>query len=244
MQPAIGRDGDLRVSVAVYVPEVRGVVRACRGGRVPAGADACGIGHCPHDPVQPVVGGNGHSWPADAVHVHALLVGNVRRAIRRDANVSMQATAGAWTNRTLDAVDRGKEVDGNACPEGECAVSTPRAEGSRDILRAVVDGVSIRSLRYWHRRSVMAASDSLMINASGLARALGRGPRVAVIISVGKLAGDSVKLRGEGSVWAAEMTVVSEKDGIEAQPRKGRALVLPRCGDGFDRVSKGRSQLC
>jgi hypothetical protein len=154
----------------------------------------------------------------------------------------MQATAGAWTNRTLDAVDRGKEVDGNACPEGESTVITPRAEGSRDILRAVVDGVRIRSLRYWHRRSVMAASDSLMINASGLARALGREPRVAVIISVGKLAGDSVKLRGEGSVWAAEMTVVSEQDGIEAQPRKGRALVLPGCGDGFDRIIEGHSQ--
>jgi hypothetical protein len=74
----------------------------------------------------------------------------------------------------------------------------------------------------------MAASDSLMINASGLARALGREPRVAVIISVGKLASDSVKLRGEGSVWAAEMTVVSEQDGNRGSTAQRASVGPPR----------------
>src|SRR6267143_2805700 len=81
-----------------------------------------------------------------------------------------------------------------------------------------------------------------MINASGLARALGRDPGVAVIISVGQLAGDSVELRGEGSVGASEMTVVREQDGIKADTSKWRALVLPGCGHGLDRIIEGHSQ--
>src|SRR6267143_7045193 len=81
-----------------------------------------------------------------------------------------------------------------------------------------------------------------MVDASGLARTLGREPGVAVIISVGQLAGGSVELRGVSSVGAAEMTVVREQDGIQAQARKGRTLVLPGCGHGFDRIIEGHSQ--
>ncbi len=38
------------------------------------------------------------------------------------------------------------------------------------------------------------------------------------------------------------MTVVREQDGIEAQSRKGRALVLPGCGDRFDGIIEGHPQ--
>src|SRR6267378_5796889 len=81
-----------------------------------------------------------------------------------------------------------------------------------------------------------------MVNAGGLARALGREPGVSVIITVGQLAGGSVELRGESSVGAAEMAVVREQDGIEANARKGRALVFPGCGHGLDRIIEGHSQ--
>ncbi len=134
VQPAVLGHGDFRVPIHVDVTEVDGIVRACCDGRVTAGADALGIRHGPHDPVQAVVDGDGRSWPADAVRVHALLVGNVGCTARRDASVSVQATASAGSNGAIHAADSRKEVDRNTRPEGEAAVITPRAEGGHDVL--------------------------------------------------------------------------------------------------------------
>src|SRR5437667_7910373 len=81
-----------------------------------------------------------------------------------------------------------------------------------------------------------------MVHAGRLAGTLGWDPSVAVIIRIGQLAGDSVELRGEGSVGAAKMIVVSVQDGIKAQSRKGRALIFPGGGDGLDRIIECHSQ--
>src|SRR5258706_16313610 len=81
-----------------------------------------------------------------------------------------------------------------------------------------------------------------MVDASRLAGPLRRQPVVAVIISVGQLAGNSVELRRERAIRTTKVPVVREKDGVEADTSKWRPLVLPGCGHGFDRIIEGHSQ--
>ena len=183
VQAAVLGHGDLRVPIHVDVAEVDGVVRACRNGRVAAGADALGVGHGPHDPAQTVVGRNGYSWPADAGRVHAFLVGNIGSTVRRNANVPVQTAAGSGGDRAVNTANAGEDIDGKAGSEGEAAVIAPRAEGRHDVLRAVVDGVRICVHR--HRHGVWTASDGLMVNACWLAGTLGRQPGVTVVIGEG-----------------------------------------------------------
>src|ERR1700676_2528180 len=102
--------------------------------------------------------------------------------------------------------------------------------------------MGIRSLRCWRRRSIGAAADGLMINASGLAGALRGEPQVAVAVCERYLAGNTVELRGKGSVRAAEMTVVCEKDGVETHAGEWRALVLPERRGRLNGIIEGRSE--
>src|SRR5882762_11573219 len=126
MQAAVLGYGDLGVSIHVDVTEIDRVVAAGRNRRVTAGADALGIGHGSHHPAQSVVGRDSHSWPANAVRVHAPHVWNVSCTVRRDADVPVQTTASAGSNRAVNTADGGEEVDGNAWPEGEAAIIAPR----------------------------------------------------------------------------------------------------------------------
>src|SRR6266481_1760894 len=242
MQAAVVRHHDLRVAITVDVTEIDRVVAARRNRRVAAWADAHSIRYRPDNPAQAVVGGNGHAGPAHIVRVKAALVRDVGRAIRRDAHVSVQAAASAGSHGAVDTVDAGEEVDGNSRPKGQTTVITARAEGGHDVLRAIINRMWIRRANQRRRQGVRTAAYCLMIHAGRLAGALGWDPIVAVIISIGQLAGDSVELRRKRSVRAAEMAIVRERDRIEAQPRKGRALVFPRCSDGLDRIIEGHSQ--
>src|ERR1700687_6010296 len=147
MQAAVGRSSDFGVSVGIHIAKINRVVRADSNRGITAGTDALGVGHGAHDPAQSIVGGNSNAGSADTVSVHALFVGDVRSAVRRNANVAMQAAAGAGRDGEIDAVDGGEGVDGDARTEGEATVVTPRAECDDDVLRAVVDGVRIRGVR-------------------------------------------------------------------------------------------------
>src|SRR6267142_3509908 len=100
----------------------------------------------------------------------------------------------------------------------------------------------IRRASQRSRLSLRTTANRLMIDASRLAGPLRRQPVVAVIISVGQLAGDSVELRRERAIRTTKVPVVREKDGVEADTSKWRPLVLPGCGHGFDRIIEGHSQ--
>jgi hypothetical protein len=81
-----------------------------------------------------------------------------------------------------------------------------------------------------------------MVNACRLAGTLSRQPCVAVVVGEGQLAGDTVELRGKGSVRAAEMTVVCEEDGVKAHAREWRALVLPKRRCRLNGIIEGHPQ--
>src|SRR5260370_34371317 len=136
VQAAVLGRGNLRVPIHVYVTEVDGVVRACRNGRVTAGTNALGVGHGLHDPAQTVVDGDGHSWPANAVRVHALLVGNVGRTVRRDTNVSVQTAASSRGNRAVNAFDALTQLYRNTPPERSPPPTPPVPQGRHHNLRS------------------------------------------------------------------------------------------------------------
>src|SRR5260370_34801176 len=117
MQAVVLGHGDLCAPIPVDVTEIDRVVAARRNRWVTAGADALGVGYGPHDPGQTVVGGDGHSWPPNTVRVHALFVGNISCAVRRNAYMSVQTAASSRRHRTVYAVDRRKEVDRHTRPE-------------------------------------------------------------------------------------------------------------------------------
>src|SRR6266850_2345092 len=78
---AVMGDGDFCVPISIDVAEIDGVVIARRNGRVAPWTDALGVGYGPHDPTQAVVRGDSHSWPAHVVHVKAMLIRDVDRAV-------------------------------------------------------------------------------------------------------------------------------------------------------------------
>src|SRR5258708_37773087 len=111
VKSAVGGCGDFGVPVGIYVAEINGVVRARRDGRIAAGADALGIGNRAYRPTETVVGGDGDADAADAIGVHAALVGDVGGAIGRNANVAVQAAASAGGDGEGDAIDGSEGVD-------------------------------------------------------------------------------------------------------------------------------------
>ncbi len=141
--------------------------------------------------------------------------------------MAVQSAAGAGRDGQVYAVDGGESVDRNARTKGEAAVIAARAERCGDVLRAVVDGMRIRGMRRGQRSRVGTSADRLVIDTGGLAGTLRREPRVTVIVGEGEFAGDAVKLGRESAIGPAEMAVVGEEDGIEADTREGRALVVP-----------------
>src|SRR6266850_659269 len=151
VQSAVLRSGDFRVAVAVDVSEVYGVITARSHRGIAARADARTIWYGFDDPAQPIVTRHGHSRPADAIRVHALLVRNVSRTIQGNANVTVQPATGARSNRPINSIDGRKEVDRHTRSKRKSAVIASRTKCCGDVLRTVINRVRIGRARHRHR---------------------------------------------------------------------------------------------
>src|SRR5258708_23506728 len=122
VQPAIMRDRDLGMAVRVYVAEINRVVLARGNRRIAAGTDGGAIWHGAYDPGQTIVRGDGNAWTAGAGCVLAIFIGDVSCAVGRNANVSIQAAASSGSHRTVNSVDGGEGVNGDARAKRQAAV--------------------------------------------------------------------------------------------------------------------------
>src|SRR5260370_37918129 len=96
--------------------------------------------------------------------------------------MAVQTTACARSYRQINAVHRGKGVNGNTSAEGKTAVVAARAKCGRNVLRAVIDRVRIRGAGQWRWRCVWAATHCLVVHTRGLSGALGRKPGFSIVV--------------------------------------------------------------
>ena len=75
-----------------------------------------------HHPGQSVVGGNGNAGTAGAGCILAIFIGDVGRAIGRNANVSMQSAASSGRHGKVHAVDRGEGINRDTRAKGYAAI--------------------------------------------------------------------------------------------------------------------------
>src|ERR1700676_2234129 len=115
--PAIGRNGNLRVPVGIYVTQVNRVVCTCRDRGIASRADAFGVGNGFHNPIQSIVGRYGNADSVHAVAVHATLVRNVSGAVGRNAHMAVEAAASSWRHGQIHTVNGSESIDRNTGPE-------------------------------------------------------------------------------------------------------------------------------
>ena len=170
-----------------------------------------------HGPALAVVAGDGHGRA-----LAAPLVGEVRRAVRADLDVAVQAAA------------LGQVVRRDAGAEGRPAVVRGRAEGGHDVLAAVVDGVLVVGGRQVDEAVSREGptADALVVHPAGDAAAGARGPGLAVVVGV---AGEGVHA-GQLGLEGPPRAAVGEQDRVEAL---GAALGTAAGGVGGD-VLPGR----
>src|SRR6266404_4907504 len=97
-------------------------------------------------------------------------------------------------------------------------------------------------MQQWNWSCEGASPHRLVVHARRLAGTLRREPCVGIIVSKGKLAGNTIKLGGESPVRAAEVAVVGEKNGVQALPRERRTLVFPGCCGRLYGIIKGHTE--
>src|ERR1041385_3878948 len=144
VQAAIMRHGDLGMSVRIYVAKINCVVLTRRNRGITAGADGGAIRNGANHPGQAIVSRNGNAGTAVTGSILTIFIRDVGRAIRRNANVPMQAAASSRSHRKINSVHGSKGVNRNSRSKRDPAIIAAGAERSDDILRAVINCVWIR----------------------------------------------------------------------------------------------------